>query len=423
MSGDRLQALRKGWCPGALRPMMALDGLLVRLRLTGGILSAADAESLADLAERHGSGRFDLTARANLQMRGVRTADLPSLLGALRARGLVDEGPQAEAVRNVIASPLAGLDGGLDIRPLVGALEARLIADETLHALPGKFGFLADDGGNPTLAAVPADVRFDWDAGAGCFSVALGGTRASAAAIGPCSTGDLVERAAIIAGVFLEQAAKHASVRRMHGLRAAIGDVTLARACGGRLRTATQNNGHDRTAGSRAAVRPQILSLAAPFGRLDAGMLRAAATIACDGGSGELRLTPWRSILVPVVDGSLPTFAARGNASGFISGDSDPRLKVAACTGQDGCARGTTPTHGDAAALADVAAALGDGVTLHVSGCEKGCAKPSPTAATLVGRAGRYDFVRDGLASDAPVARGLDLASCREVLRMREVPA
>ena len=37
--------LRKGWCPGALRPMLTGDGLLVRLRLSGGIVPAALARA------------------------------------------------------------------------------------------------------------------------------------------------------------------------------------------------------------------------------------------------------------------------------------------------------------------------------------------------------------------------------------------
>ena len=37
----------RGWCPGALRPMQSGDGLIVRLRLTGGILPMALAADIA----------------------------------------------------------------------------------------------------------------------------------------------------------------------------------------------------------------------------------------------------------------------------------------------------------------------------------------------------------------------------------------
>ena len=53
--GSRRPAPR-GWCPGALRPMMTGDGLLVRLRLTGGILDIAKARAIAACATRYGNG-------------------------------------------------------------------------------------------------------------------------------------------------------------------------------------------------------------------------------------------------------------------------------------------------------------------------------------------------------------------------------
>jgi precorrin-3B synthase len=50
MSGGTI----KGWCPGALQPMLSGDGLVVRVRPHGGRLDAAQAAGLADLAERFG---------------------------------------------------------------------------------------------------------------------------------------------------------------------------------------------------------------------------------------------------------------------------------------------------------------------------------------------------------------------------------
>ncbi|MEM8578629.1 MAG: hypothetical protein AAGF60_12320, partial [Pseudomonadota bacterium] len=54
----------KGWCPGAHRPMLSGDGLVVRVRPFAGSLSQAQALGLCDLAERFGSGALDLTSRA-----------------------------------------------------------------------------------------------------------------------------------------------------------------------------------------------------------------------------------------------------------------------------------------------------------------------------------------------------------------------
>lgn len=59
----------KGWCPGALRPMLSGDGLVVRVRPHGGRLAATQAAGIAELAARHGNGLIDVTSRANLQVR------------------------------------------------------------------------------------------------------------------------------------------------------------------------------------------------------------------------------------------------------------------------------------------------------------------------------------------------------------------
>ena len=404
--------LRKGWCPGALRPMAARDGLIVRLRPTGGILRAATAWAIAECAERWGSGALDLTARANLQLRGVAERTLPDLQAALRDLDLLDASADGEAVRNVVASPLAGLGANPDIRPLVVALEARLATDPALHALPTKFGFLVDDGGAPSLAGVEADVRFTWASGA--FSIGLGGTRATAVTIGSCKADDLVARAAAIAEAALGLFARN-EARRMRGLLDALGPDAVARACGGT--PATSANAAERRfdiVGRRTIGGLPTLGLAAPNGALDAAMLRRAAALAARTSLGELRLTPWRTILIPGFDGPLP------DATGFVSDSRDPRLAVSACVGRDGCERGTTTTRADATALA---ALLPAGASLHVSGCAKGCAKAAPSALTLVGRDGRYDLVRDGRAGDIPQRRGLDLVALRDAIAATPVPA
>ena len=180
----RETGLRKGWCPGARRPTHAKDGLLVRLRISGGVVPAAHLRALAQAGRAYGNGLFDLSARANLQMRGVRGESLPLLIETLDGLGLIDENAAAEAVRNVLVSPLAGLDGRDDVSSAAKALEAALAANKDLHALPGKFGFLIDDGSGLSLGPVPADVRFDWTGGKQPFAIGIGGHANEAISLG-----------------------------------------------------------------------------------------------------------------------------------------------------------------------------------------------------------------------------------------------
>ncbi len=79
MSGTALRAersrpaphYRKGWCPGALKPMETGDGLLARVRAPRGRLSLDQAAALSDAAIACGNGAIGLTVRANLHLRGL----------------------------------------------------------------------------------------------------------------------------------------------------------------------------------------------------------------------------------------------------------------------------------------------------------------------------------------------------------------
>lgn len=414
--------LRKGWCPGALRPMPAKDGLLVRLRPTAGRLSATALRAIARAGREHGNGRFDLTSRAHLQMRGIRAERLPHLHETLRAHGLLDATAAGEALRNLLVSPLAGLEGP-DVGAVAAALEAALVADASLQGLPGKFAVSIDDGSALSLGAVPADIRFVRVA-PGSFAIGLGGTDADAALVATCTMPGIVPAALGLARAFLQCSASAAGdVHRMRDLLRLTPPQTIAAAAG--LAPSPD------LAPIVPAVTPlcpigllrlgsgtSCLGLGAAFGRLDASMLEQAAETAESFGTGEIRLTPWRSVLVTGVarmpePGSIANLARHG----FITDPRDARRAVAACVGAAGCESATTDTRSDAAALAVLARKIApEGVTLHVSGCAKGCARPKTTAVVLVAREGCYDMVRDGTAAATPQLRGLSLADAAGLL-------
>ncbi|TXS44516.1 cobalamin biosynthesis protein CobG [Streptomyces sp. t39] len=134
-------------CPGALRLHTADDGALARVRVPAGLLAARQAHALADAAERLGDGALDITSRGNLQLRGLDALRAQELADLLEAADLLPA-PARERIRNVVASPLSGLDGhgNLDVQPLVRELDALLCAGARATALSGRFLFGLDDG-------------------------------------------------------------------------------------------------------------------------------------------------------------------------------------------------------------------------------------------------------------------------------------
>ncbi|MGH3226760.1 MAG: precorrin-3B synthase, partial [Streptosporangiaceae bacterium] len=143
-------------CPGVLRLAEAADGYLARIRLPGGLISAGQMRVLARLAGEFGDGRVELTSRGNVQLRALAAGAAGPLTDELTPAGLLPS-LSHDRVRNVLASPLAGLDGGPDLTGIVRALDAALCARPRLAELPGRFLFAVDDG-RGDVAGLGADV-------------------------------------------------------------------------------------------------------------------------------------------------------------------------------------------------------------------------------------------------------------------------
>ncbi|WP_226344883.1 hypothetical protein [Agilicoccus flavus] len=144
-------------CPGVVRLHEAADGPLARLRIPGGLLTAAQAGALADVADELGDGRVRLTARGNVELRAIR--DATALTDALSDAGLLPS-VERDRVRNVVATPLAGLDGrghadATSWIALVGALDAALVGEHGPAGLSGRFLFGLDDGRGDVAALRP----------------------------------------------------------------------------------------------------------------------------------------------------------------------------------------------------------------------------------------------------------------------------
>ncbi|WP_244177222.1 precorrin-3B synthase [Streptomyces albus] len=190
-------------CPGALRLHSADDGALARVRLPGGLLTSRQARCLADVAEDLGDGELELTSRGNVQVRGLPDDCGRQLADRLHPVGLLPSETH-ERVRNMVVSPLSGLDGNgrADVRDWVRALDALLCANPGAAALSGRFLFAVDDG-RGDAAALGADVTIvATGAGGAELRIGAGGPRVRV-------TAEEAPRAAVAAAeAFLHAAAE-----------------------------------------------------------------------------------------------------------------------------------------------------------------------------------------------------------------------
>jgi len=366
----------KGWCPGALRPMMSGDGLVVRVRPRGGRLTQDQARGIADLSMRFGNGLIDLSARANVQLRGVTPDSHGPLIAGLRALGLIDASTKAEARRNVVVTPFWLPEDGT--AGIVSSLTDALVAAAAPQT-PGKFGYAVDCGPKPALRDTSADIRIERDEKGGLI------VRADGAFCGAQVTADTAaETALTLARWFLSSGGAPDGRGRMA--------AHLAR--GARLpdaftRAKAQVNSIPAPA---PGLLPQGMLVGFEFGQMQAKTLSVLAE------SGPLRITPWRMILIEDAV-TIPEI------SGLITHTDDPRRRVIACTGAPGCPQALAPTRPLARQLAPL---VPSGQSLHISGCAKGCAHPGPSPFTLVGRTGGlFDLIRGGTATDPPFRTGL----------------
>lgn len=361
----------RGWCPGALRPMLSGDGLVVRLRPAGGRLTRAQAAALATAAQVHGNGLLDLTSRGNLQLRGVSPGSHPDLIADLARAGLVDDDPVAEARRNILVTPFAD--------PATDALAASLA--EALAqgpVLPGKFGFVVDTGPAPVLTRSPGDIRLERDGTGGLL------LRCDGADLGAPVDAEGAPPAALqLARWFLQAGGAPEGRGRMAAL--------IARGSTPQGQLAGQIAPAPPDPEPGPGLVPQGALLAVAFGQMQAETLAALAAL------GDLRLTPWRMLLIERLD-HLP------DLPGLIRCADDPLRRVVACSGSPACPQALQPVRPLARRLA---AQVLPGRILHVSGCAKGCAHPGRADLTLTATTRGFDLILRGRAGDPPARRGL----------------
>jgi precorrin-3B synthase len=409
----------KGWCPGALAPMQSGDGLLMRAKIVGSKLTLLQAGEIAAISRDCGNGLLDLSQRAQLQMRGLSEETRDAAQLRLKSINLLARDAATESRLNIIASPLAG-SVAFDANEIAARLAQAIAEDQALKALPAKFLFLVDDGSTPGLRDVAADIRLE--AQGATFAVVVDGAR-DLAVIAPL---DAAIGAAIkLARAFIElRAGREFELRRMRALVAAMGAEPLLEASGLKpapYRSTCHAGLLSDLLGARQAGQDFFAVVAAPFGRLLARDLAKLAEAALQTGAKELRLTPWRAMLTPTQ--SLEQAAhivEAARALGLIVDAGDARLAIAACPGAPECSQARGATRSGLDAIAGFAKALSPGgVGLHVSGCAKGCAKPSATPLTLVANDGAFDLIYNGAPGDAPVAKRLTLGEIASVLAQR----
>ena len=381
-------------CPGILDLHEARDGYVARIRLPGGYATGSRLRGLAALASQFGNGCVDLTARGNVQIRGVAADDATGLARRAASAGLLPS-PAHDRARNITASPLAGLAGHPDLRRLVVAVDRALRADPSLAALPGRFLFSLDDGtGRAGLSG--CDVGLRWHPrgsdlilagretglrGPASQGVAqaitaarafLGQRQAALASTGPASTGPGIMRMAALPDGGAAVAAAAGGV-----LGDTVTDIVSRLPLG-----ALPDPGVDCAA---------VAVVAAPLARLTAPQLRLLGRMLRPGEMA--RLAAAGRIVLPLagpVDAALAELAGAGL---IVSGD-HILSAVTACSGMS-CARSLADVRSLAGRVPGLAAGFAGMGPVHWAGCGRRCGLPADATAMVAMSAEQF-MIADG---------------------------
>lgn len=385
----------------------AQDSFMIRLRIPGGKLNAHQMRGLAETAEQWGSGRADLTTRANIQIREFQPKDIVRVLNKVQSLGLTSRGSGADNIRNVTASPATGIDPTelLDVSSYADAMHTYILNSRDLYELPRKFNVAFDSGGLISTVADTNDIGFQAVRVGEGKSVPAGiyfrvllcgitGHKQFAADTGVMLKPEqAVAAAAAMIRVFIDNGdrtdRKKARLKYLvdkWGVEKFIAE-TEKKLAFPLIRLAAEEceprNPIDRA--GHIGVHPQVqrdlnyIGVTVPVGRLPIAQMRAVAEIAERFGTGELRLTVWQNLLIPNVhstrvDDAIEALRAAGldcTAGAVLRG-------TVACTGNKGCrfAAADTKTHAvELATMLDAKFNILQPVNLHVTGCPHSCAQ------------------------------------------------
>jgi len=393
---------RRGACPGLTAPMQTGDGLLVRLASPGVTIRLDAAAALCAAARRCGNGIIEVTARGNIQIRGLTSGSAPAFANTVAALG-IDAGDEVP----ILTDPLAGLEPeqAIDADRLARALRQRLAATSVTAILGPKVSVVIDGGSALHLDAIAADIRLRASPGFAGWHVGLAGDATSALPIGSVASADAVD---VIARL-LAAIAQHGPQARAHNLihgqgpdafRAAITDLSIE-APAPAPRPESDPIGTHPLRGERLG-----LGIGLAFGHTDANALENLIKAAERAGASGLRTAPGRALLVIGLAADTSTaLAAHADSLGFITRCDDPRRNVVACAGAPICASAEIPARALGPLISSTAAGLLDGsLTVHVSGCPKGCAHPGPSGLTIVGSQSGCGLIVGGSARHHPGA-------------------
>jgi ferredoxin-nitrite reductase len=114
---------------------------MMRTKLPGGQINAAQARTLSRIADKFGHGFCDITTRQTIQMHWLRIENFPEIFAELDAVGITTSGACGDDTRNVVGCPVTGIDPAeiIDATAQLQEVSAHMTNNREFSNLPRKF--------------------------------------------------------------------------------------------------------------------------------------------------------------------------------------------------------------------------------------------------------------------------------------------
>jgi ferredoxin-nitrite reductase len=399
-------------CPGLFYGTTAQDGFLLRLRTPGGVISLPQGKAIASLLENSEKNIIQVTNRANLQIRGLKTAPSPAIYQQLQQVSLASKNPQLDHFRNIMASPTVGIDPQelIDTRPLIGEILDYLENYPEIGELSPKFSIALDGGGQVaigTRSPVTWEHRYNEIQLSAVtikdqvyFHLALGGDKQlwnTDILIKPEKTISLLQ--ALIT-VYLDYVRNNQTGKKLR-LKQIIQDGNISpylEQVKARIKPdllVNQINLIPSLPYHHLGIQPQkqenysYIGISLPLGQITLPQWQGILQLITEFGSKEIRLTPWQSILLPnIPTKQIEIVLSQLDHLGLVYTQNSLEAAIIACAGKPHCGSAITSTQNHGIMLINYLKEqknLTKPLNIHLTACPKSCAQPSPAEITLLG--------------------------------------
>ncbi|CAB9499834.1 Ferredoxin--nitrite reductase, chloroplastic (Fragment) [Seminavis robusta] len=412
---------------------------MMRMKVPNGIVNADQMRFYADCVEKYGpeKGVVDITTRQNIQLRGVKIEDAPDIIEGLHARNQTSFQSALDNVRNMVGSPLAGIDDQelVDTRELCNAINDLISLDPVTNTrgnprwgnLPRKFNIAIsgsrDDYAHTHINDIGLQPVKHAETGEMGFNVVLGGfmsIKRVAESVDsdmwiPADRNSVVTLCEAILRIFRDEGnRKNRQLARLMYLVEEYGvekfkEAVVAEAesydRGVKIEDAQPAPSEPFERRELLGVHPQPqegkmrVGIMVPAGRLSAQECRDLADLADKYSGGEVRLTVEQNVILPNVDESdvddlLKEDSLNGDSRfkanpGFIEGN------LVSCTGAEFCGLALIETKANAEALAkklESLVAVDRPIRIHWTGCPNSCGQVQVADIGIMGAPARKEI-------------------------------